>query len=451
MKVVRGIDLLPIADEGVREGRKAGADEVEVFVTRSKSTSVSLQKNDVKGASTEEETVVGVRVFVNKAMGFATINDARRIARVCEEAVALARVAPADEKNGLAEPRPIVPVEGLCDPVLLEADVASVVDVAAEFLDLVRTRDKRVNVDSGSVSVDTTTRAIATSRGIRASEDHAHAGGSLFGMAVDGADVGSFDYDGDTVRRADDFRTALSAAAERFVIKTLGGLGTQAGESFSGAVILSPEVVAEFLLANLLSVLSAKAVRLGRSPFAKRIGEKIAHASLSVIDDPRDGRRAASVAFDREGQPTVRRELISNGVLNAFLYDAFEARSADTPASSGNARGSAAGLPSIGPWNLIVPGGTIPFARLCSEPPRAVLVSRFSGTSNPVTGEFSGVVKGGFLLRGADRVPIKEVQIAGSLYDAIQSISGLSKETRLIEGTTLVPAVRIENVSITAG
>ena len=105
----------------------------------------------------------------------------------------------------------------------------------------------------------------------------------------------------------------------------------------------------------------------------------------------------------------------------------------------------------IGVVSPTVPAGTIGFTELCSDPKRAVLVSRFSGSTNPITGEFSGVVKGGFLLKNGTRTPIREVQISGNLYDALRSISGVSREVRLIDGSVHVPAIRIENVSVTAG
>ena len=98
-----------------------------------------------------------------------------------------------------------------------------------------------------------------------------------------------------------------------------------------------------------------------------------------------------------------------------------------------------------------MPAGPTAFAQLCAEPARAVLVSRFSGSSNPITGEFSGVVKGGFLLEKGNRTAIREVQISGNLYDALKSISGVSREVRLVDGNVHVPALRIDDVSITAG
>ncbi|RMF23985.1 MAG: TldD/PmbA family protein, partial [Deltaproteobacteria bacterium] len=71
--------------------------------------------------------------------------------------------------------------------------------------------------------------------------------------------------------------------------------------------------------------------------------------------------------------------------------------------------------------------------------------------TNPVTGEFSGVVKNGFLHEGGSRRPINETLIAGNLFDCLLHVSAVSRERRRIDGSDLLPAVRLEGVSVTAG
>ena len=135
---------------------------------------------------------------------------------------------------------------------------------------------------------------------------------------------------------------------------------------------------------------------MAKSPLKDKVGQEIASRTFTLVDDADDPARSGSVGFDREGLPTSRKVLVRDGVLEAFLYDSYEARVGGM-LRGGNARGGAASIPSIGAVSPTVPAGTIGFSQLCAEPSRAVLVSRFSGSSNPITGEFSGVVKGGFL------------------------------------------------------
>lgn len=441
--------LLEIAEDGVRRTLDLGADAAEVFAAGTRSVDVDLQKGDIHTATTSEEATFGIRVLRNGGMGFATVNGRDRLQQACEEAVAMAAMVPPDPHNGLREPDTPDPWEEEVDPGIRDLDVSALVDVAEAMLARVREKDSRVRVDSGGVGARVGAKALATSTGIRLAESGSAAGGSLFGMAVDGEEVGSFDVEGHQVTHLDGLRPCLDAAVDRFVTKTTGALGAGPGESFRGTVVFSPEVVAGFVLGNLTSILSGKAVRTGRSPLGDRLGRAVASTALTLKDDPRRPRGPASTGFDREGTTTRRMALLERGVLKAFLYDVYEGRAAGA-ASTGHALGGASGPPSIGPRNLVLEAGEIPLATLCGEAGRVVVVTRFSGSANPVTGEFSGVVKGGFLIREGERSPIRETMISGNLYDVLKSVSGVSREVRDVGGTSQVPALRVEDVSVTA-
>ncbi len=443
-------ELLSTCEDAVGRARRLGADQVEVFASALCSSRVDLQKDDIHTACTEEETTFGVRVFKRGSLGFSTVNGREHLDEACREALALANAAPADPRNGLAEPSQVPPFERTPDAQIEALDVASLVEHAAQLLGRIRERDARVRVDSGGVSAHRVARAIASSAGVALCGESAWASANVFGMAVDGSDVGSFDVDSIAVLRAVELGSQVAAMADRFVDKCRGALGARKAESFRGSVVLSPEVVSSFVLGNLFGVLSGKAVRTGRSPLAQRVGQKVADASFTLTEDGRLPEGIGSGAFDREGSATRQNRLIEAGVLQGFLYDVYEARAAAV-APTGNARGGAASLPLIGPCNVLLEPGATPYATLCREPERAVLVNRFSGSSNPVTGEFSGVVKGGFLLRAGERIPIRETLIAGNLYDLLGAISGVSKEIHVLSGSAYVPALRVENISVTAG
>jgi PmbA protein len=441
--------LLDLADRGVAIARARGADQAEVFAESVRAVDVELQKGDLHTASTADEVSIGIRVVRGGSIGFATVNGRDRLERACEDAIAMADASPPDPGNGLGEPEAVVPFETRPDPAIAELTVERLVEIAASVLDGVRSRDARVRIDSGGVSAAVSSRAVATSTGIRQSEDHSGAQGYLFGMAVDGDEVGSFDAQGQAVLQAAELAPALDRVVERFVERCVGALGARSGETYRGPVVLSPEVVSSFVLADLLSILTGRAVRTGRCPLAGKVGEPVAVPALTVVDDARIATGTASAAFDREGTPTGRTPLLSEGVLRGFLYDVYEARAARVR-PTGHARGGATSQPMIGVSNLIVSPGEPSLEELCRLP-RVVLVNRFSGSSDPVTGEFSGVVKGGVLLRDGERTPLRETMIAGNLYDLLKRISGVSRERENLYGRAVVPALRVEDVSVTAG
>ncbi len=442
-------DLLSLCEQGVDAALAAGADEAEVYASSTSETTVGLEKNDLHQVRCVSETTFGLRVIREGSIGFATSNQPDSLSAAAQEAVALAKVAPPDSLNGLPGPATLAPAASAVDPALLELDAGKLAPMAMTLLREALGRDARLTIDTGAVSVEENHRAIVSSKGVRAAFHDAAAGGYLFGMCVEGDAVGSFSYDGDQVRRADSLREALSVAFARFVDKCAGALHPTEGESFRGSIVLPPETVHEFLLGNLLGAMNANAVRTGQSPLGDRLGDAVAHPSFSLTEAGTGLPGFALSPFDREGQPRQATPLISNGVLTDFLYNAYEARAAERD-SNGHAAGGPTSQPSVGAACLAVAPGVDTIAGLQSLD-QGVVVTRFSGSTNAATGDFSGVVKGGFLIRDGEQSPIDETTLAGNLYDCLKSISGISQETRRIQGTTEVPWIRIDDVSITAG
>jgi PmbA protein len=82
---------------------------------------------------------------------------------------------------------------------------------------------------------------------------------------------------------------------------------------------------------------------------------------------------------------------------------------------------------------------------------KGMLVTRFSGNVSSVSGDFSGVVKGGFLIEnGEKKHAVKETLIAGNVYRNLNDIQAISKERKMI-GTMLLPYLCVQNLSITTG
>ncbi len=79
------------------------------------------------------------------------------------------------------------------------------------------------------------------------------------------------------------------------------------------------------------------------------------------------------------------------------------------------------------------------------------MISRFSGNVNPVNGDFSGVVKGGRLIKnGTIQHAVKEVMVAGNVFEALHRLNGLSRERKIIYDSIL-PYMRFDGISFTGG
>jgi PmbA protein len=196
--------------------------------------------------------------------------------------------------------------------------------------------------------------------------------------------------------------------------------------------------------------INSDAVQKKSSHFAGKVGRKVSSDVLTVEDDATNPDGLGASSFDREGVPHRRNVVIEKGVLKKFLYNTYTAKK-DGVKSTGNASGSTGSPPSVSTTNFIVRPGRQSLDTLVSEMKSGIIISRFSGNVNPVNGDFSGVVKGGRLVKnGAVQHAVKEVMVAGNVFSALRRLDGISRERKIIYDSML-PYMRFGGISFTAG
>ena len=287
-----------------------------------------------------------------------------------------------------------------------------------------------------------------SSRGVRAEEVGSSYYCLIMGMATEGDVVSSFDYQFESSRMASGIDPV--AVARKFAENVVATLGAVKGESFKGPVILSPKAAAEILSYPIGVAVRASSIQKETSKFAGKLGEAVASELLTVVDDSalKDG--LSTTSFDREGLKPLVLPIIERGVLRNFLYDAYTARK-DGRSSTGHAGGGAGSIPSVATTNVIWSAGETPLADMVSGIDRGLLVTRFSGNVDPVSGDFSGSVKGGPMIRGGSPAePLCGTMIAGNTFDVLQGISAVSLERERLFSDDL-PYVRLDGVSVSSG
>jgi predicted Zn-dependent protease len=208
--------------------------------------------------------------------------------------------------------------------------------------------------------------------------------------------------------------------------------------------------VQEILVTLLAFQLNAKNALRGSSRWGAMLGKKVGSFSLTVIDNGRLHGGVATKSFDREGLPHRERILVESGVASALMHNTYTA-TAMRSSSTAHASGSARSIPDIGLTNLIIRSGEDSKDELIRGIKRGLLVNGFSGASNPISGDFSGVAKAACLIKdGKLGQPVSGTLIAGNAFEALHSLSGVSSETERVFTATL-PYLRVEGISVTAG
>ncbi|MBI4257699.1 MAG: TldD/PmbA family protein [Thaumarchaeota archaeon] len=442
-------DLAETCKHAVQFALKIGADQAEAFASLSRETDVSIESNDVKMGKSHRSGGIGIRVFKNKALGFSSVNslDKKRVEEAADKAVKIASSSISDPYNSLPEPRRVVKLKGLYDGGAENFAAADALNRCLEMLHAAKSYDPRVTVDSGTLNSTIEEYGVTNSLGVDVREKVSVFAWTIMGMAVDGADVSSFDVQVGFSHFAKNVNTV--EAGETLAKNVIGSLGAQKVEGFTGPILLSPEAVQDLMVNILIHGSNSNSVQKGLSKFAGKIGAPVTSSSLTLIDDGTFVEGLAAGSFDREGVPHKPLAIIEKGVLRSYFYNTYTA-SKDKRESTGHAAGDTRASPTVGPSNVIIKQGDRSMSQLLSEISKGIFVTRFSGNVNPVSGDFSGVVKGGRLIAGGElKTPVKETLIAGNMYQALNNISGVSKESKMIFNHVL-PYIRIEDVSVTS-
>lgn len=440
-------DLLRFA---VKEAERQGADEAEAFASTMSESEVFLENNDTKQAKSQQSASVGLRVIVNRSLGFYSVNritkDSLRNAAVM--AIKVANASPPDRFNSLPGRAKVTLLRGIYDKSSESFGTVEAARAAADMLDAAKSADQRITIDSGSFSSARTNLYISNSAGLDLSEKISTFSWGIMGMAIDGVEVSNFDYQSAGTHFAK--KVNVRRTAGEFARTVLESLKPKKIASFRGDMLLTPSAVNELIEEVISHSINSDAVQKRSSAFAGKIGKAVSSDLLNVDDDATDTIALGAASFDREGVPHRRNIVIEKGTLKKFLYNTYTAKKGRVR-TTGNAGGSPSSPPSVSTTNFIIRAGTSSLGSLISEMKKGIIVSRFSGNVNPVNGDFSGVVKGGKLVeKGSVVSAVKEVMVAGNIFRALKDLDGVSKERKVLLSSVL-PHMRFTNISFTGG
>jgi PmbA protein len=426
-------------------------EQVEAYVARSRETEVVVYGGGVESLSAAESAGVGIRVVRGGRQGFAYAGSLDL--DVVEETLAEARdnagFATEDDHLGLPEPDGVVPAElDLWREELLSFPTDDKVAMALELERAVRAGDPRIrqveSAEWGDAAVET---AVCSSTGITAATRRTAC--YLSASAVAGADGDTQTGVGFSVGRgpAD---LDLAEAATDAATRATRLLGARKPRSAHLTVVLEPRVTATFL-SILAGTLDGESVLKGRSLFADRVGEAVAVAGFTLVDDPTDPEAYSAASHDAEGLATRRNVLVDCGVLRGFLYNTYWARRAGTASTASAVRAGYKSAPGIGARAVsLVPGERSP-AEILETVGDGLLVQTVSGVHsgvNPVSGDFSVGAEGILIEGGALGRPVREITIASTVQRMLAGVVAVGNDLERLPSAASGVTLAIADVSM---
>ena len=432
-------------------GRVQSGEQLEVYVARSRDTTVRIYAGEVESLSSAESAGAGIRVIRDGRQGFAYAGSLDP--EVVDEALAEARdnvaFATADPHVGLAEPDGVARAElDLWREELASVPTADKVALAMELEARAKSLDPRIrSVDVAEYGDGLTEVAIATSAGISGTQRRT--GASLAALVMAGAGDETQTGVGYSVGRsfADlDLEEAAADAVER-ATRMLGAKKIRT----SRMPVVFDKRVSTTLLGILGSIFSGDAVLKGRSLFAERLDEQVAATSITLSDDPTNAAAYSASAQDAEGLATRRNLLIDKGVARSFLYDSYSARRAGTRSTGSAVRAGFKSGPGVGCRALSLVPGDKDAAAVLASVGEGLFVQGISGVHsgvNPVSGDFSVGAEGLMIRNGQLAEPVREITIASTLQRMLLEVLEVGSDLEWLPGSAAGVTLAVDGVSI---
>jgi TldD protein len=176
--------------------------------------------------------------------------------------------------------------------------------------------------------------------------------------------------------------------------------------------------------------------RKGTSAFANRIGERVAAAECTVVDDGTLARRRGSLNIDDEGTPTQCTTLIENGVLRGYMQDRLNARLMGVAPTGNGRRESFAHLTLPRMTNTYMRPGPHAPEDIIRSVERGIYAVNFGGGQVDITsGKFVFSASEAYAIEnGRIGAPLKGATLIGNGPDVLTRVSMVGNDLKLDEG-----------------
>ena len=176
--------------------------------------------------------------------------------------------------------------------------------------------------------------------------------------------------------------------------------------------------------------------RKGSSAFSGRIGERVAAAGVTVVDDGTIARRRGSLQMDDEGNATQCTTLIENGILKGYLQDSLNARLMGVPVTGNARRESYAHIPMPRMTNTYMLNGNKDPKEIIASVKHGLYAVNFGGGQVDITsGKFVFSTAEAYLIEnGKITTPVKGATLIGNGPDVLTRISMIGNDMALDPG-----------------
>lgn len=451
MAVLEKDRMIELAENAIKKALGKGADDAEALAYEGKGTSVGIERGQITKNSRVLDRGLGIRVTVNKAMGFAYTNMIEAEGVLEETALKAVKAAKAGKPDNDWRGFPSKNLHKLpgktFDSQILDLRSENLVDMATRMIDSAVAVSDKVFPIEGGAGASYISEAIANSNGITLFDKGTMIECSLAALAQEGIKVTPVCFEFNAERQLNVNPEWVGKEAARLATSALK---TKQIETKNTKLILTQFALQELLSYTLINAVRADSVQRGQSPFENKIGQKVAAENVTIHDDGLLAGGLRTSVFDGEGVPHQNTTVIENGILKNFLYDSYTSKREGKESTGNASRAGYLSTPSIDATNFHLLPGSVSPDQLVSEVDDGLIVYFLQGahSSNPVSGEFSVVATPAWVIRKGEIVhSTRGVMLAGNMFDVLKNISAIANNDRKM-GQLVSSWVQVENVRV---
>jgi TldD protein len=412
-------------------------DYADLYFQYTRSEGWSLEEGQVKSGSFNIEQGVGVRAVSGEKTAFAYSDDISNAALIAasDATRAIAKSGASHthhaitRKNDRALYQPLDPLTSLKD-----ADKVALLEKLERYA---RAADNRVTQVMASLAAEYDVIFVARSDGHQAADVRPLVRLSLQviteqdGRREQGSAGGggrfSYEYFTDAM---------LKQYAEQAVHQALTNLSAKPAPAGTMTVVLGAGWPGILLHEAIGHGLEGDFNRKGSSAFSGRIGERVAAAGVTVVDDGTIANRRGSLNVDDEGNPTQCTTLIENGILKGYMQDTLNARLMGVPVTGNARRESFAHIPMPRMTNTYMLNGDKDPKEIIASVKHGLYAANFGGGQVDITsGKFVFSAAEAYMIEnGKITYPVKGATLIGNGPDVLTRVSMIGNDMALDPG-----------------
>jgi predicted Zn-dependent protease len=439
--------------EAARTALRFADGDAEIVAHAESSGLARFAASEVHQPTLIDNVVITLRVVRDGRVGVASTNriddeGLTELARRANDAAASAPVDP--DFPGLAAPEQAPAVEGYDEATAkLGAD-----DQARLATDAIAAAEVPVY---GFFTSAVSELAVVSTTGVQAEQRMTDAG-----ILVVAAEDDRSGYAEGTSWRAGDLDVAkIAADASAKATRTRDAKTIEPG---AYAAVLEPYAFGDLLQYFAYDGFGALGLLEERGYFAGRIGEQVFDEKITIADDALD-QRGLPKAFDFEGIPKRRVELVTDGIARGVVWDRLTAKRAnDGTTTTGHAPPPDSADFGPIPFALSVSGGEAEHVDdLVGEIRDGLYITRlhYLGIVDPREGVITGMTRDGtFRVRdGKVAEPLVNLRFTIAFPDLLRTVPGLTRSVTLVNASNfygerypygaLVPALATAHFNVT--